>query len=187
MALGCHGALQMLLEKQRKGKWIWTWANWLLGWCSVHARTQSGYGSGPRVCGSRPSQLRTGLWAVNAMPIMGYMPQSCNHMSPVWGVGPGQLICKVLSRSFHLEDVGCHVTTMLSHWRKRGPLSPADLWSKGGGETLTRRGCGRTMHCKGLVMSSRPLTFGSERWHRRLPNKLEKSWHVGKVYNLCRV
>ena len=30
MALGCHGALQMLLEKQRKGKWIWTWANWLL-------------------------------------------------------------------------------------------------------------------------------------------------------------
>ena len=43
------------------------------------------------------------------------------------------------------------------------------------------------MHCKGLVMSSRPLTFGSERWHSRMPNKLEYSCRVGKVHNLCRV
>ena len=74
---------------------------------------------------------------------------------------------------------------LCSHWCKRGPRS-CGAESKGG-ETLARRGCGGTMHFKGFVMNSRPLTFGSERWHRRMPDKLEKSCHVGKVHNLCRV
>ena len=75
--------------------------------------------------------------------------------------------------------------TTLSHLAQEGAY-PADGYPKGG-ETLVRVSCGGMMHCKGLVMNSRPLTFGSERWHRYVPDKLEESCRVGKVYNLCRV
>ena len=36
-------------------------------------------------------------------------------------------------------------------------------------------------HCKGLGTCSRSLTKGSERWHRYMPDKLEKSCLVGTV------
>ena len=82
---------------------------------------------------------------------------------------------------------GLSFMTMLVPPGARGGLDLCGFLSDRVGETLAREDCGGMAHCKGLVTSSRPLTFGSEWWHRRLPTKLEKSCHVGKVYHLCRV
>ena len=96
-------------KSKRKCKWIWTWANWLLGWCSVHARIQSGYGSDPGVCGSRPSQLRTGLWAANAKPIMGYATIVQPHVSSMGrGTWPTNLQSSIAVVPFRGCGLSCN-------------------------------------------------------------------------------
>ena len=145
MALGCHGALKMLLEKQRKGKWIWTWTNWL-AWLVQCSCMDS-------ILGKVEVQGFVVVAQVNwgpaferpfARPIMGYA-SPYNHMSLEWGVGPGWVICRIPPRLFHFDEWEVFYglwsfITYVSHLRKRGPLSPADLYPKGGiCETLARR------------------------------------------------
>ena len=182
MTLGCHGCFNW----QMKGKLIWIGANLVAWLVHFNARDQSiSMVESLGFSGSRPSQLRTGLWATIAMPIMGLATIVQPHVSRM-----GSGIWLINLQSFTAVDphvsVGC-----LSWLRFHPPGSRGGHELCGflftGGESLERVDCGGVMYCKGLITCSRPLTFGSERWQRRLPNKLEMSCRVGKVYNLCRV
>ena len=158
-----------------------------VGWVQVHARDRSFRWSRPMgLLDCRPSQLRTGLRAASCYAYNGLrhtvQPHVLRMGRRTWLINLYHFIVVVppvvgvsLMTYFYIFPPGA-----------RGEPEPGGFLSNGG-ETLARRDYDGTTHCKGLVTCSRPLTFGSEWWHRRLPNKLENSCLVGKVYNLCRV
>ena len=123
-----------------------------LGGCMSMHGLNSGRVEAQGFCGSRPSHVRTGLRAASCQP------PKCNHMSCV---GRTWLInLQIFIAVDPVDAVGSHITTFVVPPGARGGPEPADGQSKGG-ETLARLDCGGVMHCKSLVMYSRPLTKGS--------------------------
>ena len=154
--IGLSWKLLNVLEKRMKGKWFWTGANWLLGWCMSMHELNLGRVEAQGFCGCRRSHLRTGLWATTCYAYNGLCLTVQPHVSRM-GRGTWLNNLQSFTAVVPLWCVGGLSWPMVFYNRCFPPAQegafPAGLYPKGRiCETLTRRGCGGMMHCKGLVV-----------------------------------